>query len=112
MCRHKGILGSKEMRGMFVLLGKDNSKVKAASNMMDSDNASLDRFTDIIFTNLNMLETFGGQVGLPVNTGADVINDGDSIWNAIRFELEFIKNMGDLLEGFNAFISSINFCCT
>eukprot|EP00957_Ditylum_brightwellii_P135569 10336779-Ditylum_brightwellii.AAC.1 len=42
------------MRGVFVLLGEDINKVKAASNMVDSDKVSLDRFTDRIFTDLNM----------------------------------------------------------
>eukprot|EP00957_Ditylum_brightwellii_P132544 10107962-Ditylum_brightwellii.AAC.1 len=100
------------MRGVFVLLSKDISKVEITSHLMDSNKVSLDRFLNSIFMDLNMTEAFSQQIGGPIDTGTIVIENWYGIRKKGGLEVEVINDVGDMLKGFDTFISSIDFSFT
>ena len=59
MCCHEGVTNRDVMMGTFILLSEDVAQVDLTVDVLEFNVVLLDLFTDSIFADLDVAETFG-----------------------------------------------------
>ena len=105
---HGGIADVVEMKFIAVFLGEEIGKVVGAGNMLDGDKAGRLQITDCLLAHLKVAETFGGAGVGPVDRGLVVVVDGDGGGHERVLEMEVGEDVGEMKDGFDAFVGGVN----
>ena len=108
---NNGVSDGCEMCCIFIFFGKDISDVLGAFAMENSNGFVTNRFSNSIFSHLDVSEAFGCETSRPVDTThVIVVNVGGDVDEF--FHIEVVKDMFNVEEFFGAFVSSIDFSFT
>ena len=106
---HSGVADRAEMGFVTIFFGEDVREIAVSNNVLDVDELRHLGFADSIFPHLDVAKAFSGLRMGPRDTSAVVVVQGCGGGHKCGFEVEVVKNMGEVEEGLDTFVGGIYF---
>ena len=84
---HNHVAYCNEMRCIFIFFCKEVGKIDFAGDMVDIDKVRLNRFSDRVFSDLYVTQTFCCEIVWPTNTCSIIIVDFSLWWHVFVSEI-------------------------